>query len=51
MGPSAYEIIGRLVVRIAWLRYSRELKIAGGVFAVLALAAGYLIASREPPEG
>jgi hypothetical protein len=46
-----YELIGRLVVRLAWLRFGRQIKIAGGVFAVLVLVVGYLIAKREPPEG
>jgi len=46
-----YELIGRIVVRLAWLRFGRQIKIAGGVFAVLALAGGYLLAKRPPPEG
>jgi hypothetical protein len=46
-----YELIGRIVVRLAWLRFGRQIKIAGGVFAVLVLAGGYLLAKREPPEG
>ena len=46
-----YELIGRIVVRVAWLRFGRQIKIAGGVFAVLVLAGGYLLAKREPPEG
>jgi hypothetical protein len=48
---SIYELIGRLVVRLAWIRFGRQIKIAGGVLAVLVLAGGYLLASREPPEG
>jgi hypothetical protein len=51
MMSSIYELIGRLVVRIAWLRFGRQIKIAGGVFAVLVVVAGYLLAKREPPEG
>ena len=43
--------IGRLVVRIAWLQFGRQIKLAGGVFAVLALAIGVLLAKRQPPEG
>jgi hypothetical protein len=46
-----YELIGRIVVRVAWLRFGRQIKIAGGVLAVLTVAVGYLIAKREPPEG
>ena len=46
-----YELIGRLVVRLAWLRFGRQIKLAGGLFAALVIVAGYLIAKREPPEG
>ncbi len=46
-----YELIGRLVVRLAWLRFGRQIKLAGGVLAVLALAGSYLLARRQPPEG
>jgi hypothetical protein len=46
-----YELIGRIVVRLAWLRFGRQIKIAGGVFGILVLAGGYLLAKREPPEG
>ena len=48
---SVYELIGRLVVRVAWLRFSRQIKIAGGAVALLALVGGYLIARHSPPEG
>ncbi len=51
MVSSIYELIGRFVVSLLWMRFGRQIKIAGGVFAVLALAGGYLLASREPPEG
>ena len=51
MASAIYELIGRIVVRLAWLRFGRQIKIAGGVFAALVLLAGYLIAKREPPEG
>ena len=51
MVSSIYELIGRLVVRVAWLRFGRQIKIAGGVFAVLAVVLGYLLANRQPPEG
>jgi hypothetical protein len=46
-----YELIGRVVVRLAWMRFGRQIKIAGGAFAVLALATGYLLSRRQPPEG
>lgn len=46
-----YEAIGRLVVRIVWLRYGRQIRIAAGVGVAAALVGGYLIAKREPPEG
>ena len=51
MVSSIYELIGRLVVRLAWMRFGRQIKIAGGVLATLVLIGGYLIARREPPEG
>lgn len=51
MVSAIYELIGRLVVRLAWLRFGRQIKIAGGVLTVLAVVCGYLIAKRQPPEG
>ncbi len=51
MVSSIYELIGRLVVRLAWMRFGRQIKIAGGVLAALVLIGGYLLANREPPEG
>ncbi len=51
MASAIYELIGRIVVRLAWLRFSRQIKIVGGVLGALALLLGYLIARREPPEG
>lgn len=46
-----YELIGRIVVRLAWLRFGRQIKIAGGAVAVGLMIGGYLLARREPPEG
>jgi hypothetical protein len=46
-----YELIGRLVVRLAWMRFGHQIKIAGAAVALLALLGGYLIARRQPPEG
>lgn len=51
MMSTIYELIGRLVVRLVWIRYGREIKIAAGVGVAAALAGGYLLAKREPPEG
>ena len=48
---SIYEFIGRAVTRLLWLRYGRQLTIAGAVFGVGLLAAGYVLAKRTPPEG
>ena len=51
MTSAIYEYIGRFVVRLAWFRFGHQIKVAGGVLAVLTLVVGYLIAKREPPEG
>jgi hypothetical protein len=48
---SLYELIGRLVVRLAWWRFGRQIKVAGVVALAIALAGGYLLSRREPPEG
>ena len=46
-----YELIGRFIVRLVWLRFSGQIKVAGGLFAVLVVAIGFLVAKRQPPEG
>jgi hypothetical protein len=46
-----YELIGRLVVRFAWLRYGRQIRIAAGVGLAAVALGGYLAAKRAPPEG
>ena len=46
-----YSLIGRLVVAFVRWRFARELRIAAGVGVGVAAVAGYLIATREPPEG
>lgn len=46
-----YELIGRLVVRVAWLRYGRQIRIAGAAAGLLVLLGGFLAARRQPPEG
>jgi hypothetical protein len=51
MVGSIYELIGRLVVRIAWLRYGRQIKLVAAGVAVLGLAAGFALSKRQPPEG
>jgi hypothetical protein len=51
MGSAIYELIGRIVVRLTWLRFGRQIKIAGGVLVVLVAVGGYLISRRPPPEG
>jgi hypothetical protein len=51
MVSGIYELIGRIMVRIWLVRFGRQLKIAGGVLAIAAIAGGYLVAKRQPPEG
>jgi len=46
-----YELIGRLVVRFIRVRYRRQIRIAVGIGVAGVLAAAYLAATREPPEG
>jgi len=46
-----YELIGRLVVRFIRVRYRRQIRIAVGIGVGGVLAAAYLAATREPPEG
>jgi hypothetical protein len=46
-----YESIGRLVVWFVRTRYRTQLRIAAGAAVGAVLLGGYLIASREPPEG
>jgi hypothetical protein len=48
---SIYELIGRLVVRIAWMRYGRQIKLAGAAAVALGVVAGFVLARRQPPEG
>jgi hypothetical protein len=48
---AVYELIGRAVVRLAWWRFSKQIKIAGAVALAMFGVAGYLVAKREPPEG
>ena len=46
-----YELIGRLVLRFIRVRYRRQIRIAVGIGVAGVLAAAYLAATREPPEG
>ncbi|MGI9020544.1 MAG: hypothetical protein ACR2G3_07535 [Solirubrobacterales bacterium] len=48
---SLYELIGRTVVRLAWWRFGTQIKVAGALALVAIGAAGWLAATREPPEG
>jgi hypothetical protein len=51
MTATIYELIGRLVVRFVRVRYRRELRIAAGLGIAATALAGYVVMSREPPEG
>jgi hypothetical protein len=51
MVSAIYEQIGRLVVRIVWIRYGREIRIAAGVGLAATALGIYVLAKREPPEG
>ena len=50
MGP-IYELIGRLVANLFWWRFGRQIQIAGAVALAAAVAGGYLLSRRDPPEG
>jgi hypothetical protein len=51
MTANIYELIGRLVVRVVWLRYGRQIRIAAVASVAAGLVGGYLLARRQPPEG
>jgi hypothetical protein len=51
VASTVYEWLGRLVVRLAWLQYGRQIKIGAAAGALLLLAGGFLVARRVPPEG
>jgi hypothetical protein len=52
MARAFYELIGRLVIRAAWLIYGRRIKVvSAAAVAVLAAISGLLLARRNPPEG
>jgi hypothetical protein len=46
-----YELVGRTVVELFWWRWGTRIKIAGAIGLVAVGVAGYLAATREPPEG
>ena len=46
-----YQLIGRYMLRYWLVKYRRQIRIAAGLATVLALGAGYAIATRQPPEG
>jgi hypothetical protein len=51
MTATIYELIGRLVVRFIRTRYRRQIRIAAAVGIATVAAAGYVVMTREPPEG
>jgi hypothetical protein len=51
MMSTIYELIGRLVVRFVRVRYRRQIRMALGIGVAAVLAAAYLAATRQPPEG
>jgi hypothetical protein len=46
-----YRLIGKFMLRYWLIRYRRQIRIGVGVTAALVVGAGYLAATRQPPEG
>jgi len=46
-----YRFIGKFMLRYWLVRYRRQIRLAAGVATAFAVAAGYAIATRQPPEG
>jgi hypothetical protein len=46
-----YQLIGKFMLRYWLLKYRSQIRIAAGLATAVALAAGYAIATRQPPEG
>ena len=46
-----YELVGRFIVRLVVARYRRQLRAAAAVGVAAIVAAGYVVITREPPEG
>ena len=51
MMAAIYQQIGRIMVRYWLIKYRRQIRLAAGIGAAAGLAAGYAIATRQPPEG
>jgi hypothetical protein len=51
MMSAVYELIGRVVVRLAWWRFGAQIKVAGAVAVAGILAAGWVLSRKDPPEG
>ena len=46
-----YQAIGKFMLRYWLVKYRRQIRVGAGVATVVALAAAYGIATRQPPEG
>lgn len=46
-----YQLIGKYMFRYWLVKYRRQIRIAAGLATAVALAAGFAVASRQPPEG
>ena len=46
-----YQAIGKFMFRYWLVKYRRQIRIGAGVATAVALAAGYAIATTQPPEG
>jgi hypothetical protein len=46
-----YKLIGKYMFRYWLVKYRSQIRIAAGLATAVALAAGYAIATRQPPEG
>jgi hypothetical protein len=46
-----YQAIGKFMLRYWLVKYRRQIRVGAGIATAVALAAGYAIATRQPPEG
>jgi len=46
-----YRLIGKFMLRYWLARYRRQIRVAAGMATAIAIAVGYAIATRQPPEG